>query len=131
LLGATAMTAAVLGSARMGATWGRDPMAEDWMTAGLTFLGIAIVSAFYSLPGIWIGLGARNPWFAAAAVGGVLLFLGGGFAVTAAIYLGLQGFLAFVLFYSVYHTGLFGVLLGGLLPFRMGGFTLRARRARK
>jgi hypothetical protein len=125
LLGATAGAAVVLGAARVGMAWESEPDLEDWLQAAILFVFVASVSVFYSLPALWIGVGARDPWFAGLVVGLLFSFLAIAFslALTMAASLYVGG--AYLLMFSVYHGGVFGVLLGGLIPFRLHGFALR------
>ncbi len=128
LLGAMAAAAFILGTARVGVAWGREPQLDDWLTAAAAFFAVAVVSAIYAVPAVWVGIGSRRPGWSAVVVGGGLALVGGGFALAAGSAMGARAFVAYLLLFCPFHGALFGVLLGSLLPFRAAGYALRPGR---
>ncbi len=142
LFSTTAAIALFLGAARLGISQGRTPQADDWLRAAMLFGGFAVFSVPYTLSGLWIGIGSRHPWRAAATVGAALILLGsvlagiagmvvvaiGGANFDAGLMLTLRVFAAYLVWALPFHVALLGVLVGGLLPFRAAGYDLRPER---
>lgn len=127
LLATMAIIAIVLSATRAALVreWDSRPQHEAWLIVVIVYALVATVSAVYTLPAIWIGVGAKDPWLPGVATSVVVFTVCGVLAAASVAVAGAEAIYPTFLLAAFFHIGLFAALLGGLLPFRAYGFALR------